>query len=157
MNSFEIGAYKNEVMYQILADQETVRLLDPGEEFEYLDQLLYDRIFPYGRIPSTEQEVKSYITVTCDVKELSRNNNLIRYVQLIVRVIAHVQIMQVPGQSINRIDLLSARMDKALNGSNRFGIGPLSIVSNKEYTMDKNHFYRELVFETPGLNLAQCG
>lgn len=157
MNSFEIGAYKNELMYQLLDDTEVVQLLDPSGVFEYPDQLLYDRIFPYGRIPPTEQEVKAYITVTADVKELSRNNDLIRYVQLIIRVISHVEIMQVKGSSIDRIDLLGARIDKILNGSNRFGIGPLNVVSNKEYTLDESHFYRELIFETPGLNRSQCG
>lgn len=156
MNSFEIGSYKNELIYQIISDEEIVSLLDPGCEFQYPDQLLYDRIFPYGRIPPTEQEVKTYITVTGDVKELNRDNNLIRYVQMIIRVVSHVGIMKVDGKSIDRIDLIGARIDKILNGSNRFGIGPLDIVSNKEYTLDENHFYRELIFETSGLNKAKC-
>lgn len=156
MNSFEIGSYKNELIYQIISDEEIVSLLDPGCEFQYPDQLLYDRIFPYGRIPPTEQEVKTYITVTGDVKELNRDNNLIRYVQMIIRVVSHVGIMKVDGKSIDRIDLIGARIDKILNGSNRFGIGPLDIASNKEYTLDENHFYRELIFETSGLNKAKC-
>lgn len=156
MNSFEIGSYKNELMYQLLNDNDIVRLLDPNGEFEYPDDLMYDRIFPYGRVPLTEQEVKAYITVTCDVKELARNNTMIRYVQLVVRVISHVEIMQVENRGVDRIDLIGARIDKVLNGSNNFGIGPLDIVSNKEYTLDDSHFYRELIFETPGLNCSKC-
>lgn len=156
MNSFEIGRYKNDLMYMMLDNEQIVRLLDPLHEFKYKDDLVYERIFPYGRIPITEQETKAYLTITVNVENLMRDNHVMRDIRLTVRAISHVSIMKVEAESMNRVDLLSAYVDKMLSGSQNFGVGPMEIVSNKEYTLDEQHFYREIIFQTSGLNKPAC-
>ena len=78
MNSFEIGDYKTELMYCLLEDPGIVALLDPANEFQFPDELVYERIFPYGRVPTTEQETKAYLTLTVNVENLMRGNKLLR-------------------------------------------------------------------------------
>ena len=117
---------------------------------------MYERIFPYGRVPTTEQETKAYLTLTVNVENLMRGNKLLRTVRLTIRAVSHANIMKVSGESVNRVDLLSAKVDQVLNGSTKFGVGPLEIISNREYTLDEQHFYREIVFETTGVNVPAC-
>ena len=157
MNSQEISEYKTKIMLHLLSDKELVSLLDDQGQFEYPDEMIYQRIFPYGRVPETEMETKTYITVMVDVPSLQKNNDLVRDVTVTLRVLSHESLMRVPGQNGTRIDLASARVDAMLNESYDFGIGPIFLVYNKEYVLDSTHFYRELKFQTLSLNNRRYG
>lgn len=157
MNSREISEYKTKIMLHLLSDKELVSLLDTQGQFEYPDEMIYQRIFPYGRIPDTELETKTYITVMVDVPSLPKKNDLVRDVTVMLRVLSHESLMQVPGENGTRIDLLSARVDALLNESYDFGIGPIALVYNKEFVLDNKHFYRELKFQTLSLNNRRYG
>ena len=157
MNSTEISEYKTKIMTHLLSDKELVSLLDEQGQFEYPDEMIYKRIYPYGRIPDTELETKTYITVMVNVPSLPKNNDVVRDVTVTLRVLSHESLMQVPGQNGTRIDLLSARVDKLLNESYDFGIGPIFLVYNNEFVLDNTHFYRELKFQTMSLNSRRYG
>lgn len=92
-----------------------------------------------------------------DVPSLPKNNDLVRDVTVILCVLSHESLMQVPGENGTRIDLLSARVDALLNESYDFGIGPIAPVYNKEFVLDNKHFYRELKFQTLSLNNRRYG
>lgn len=157
MNSEEISEFKIKIISHLLSDDETVELLDEQDEFKHPDDMIYERIYPFGRIPATEQEVKTYITVMIDVPSIGKRNDIVRDVTLSVRVLSHESLMRVRGKSGTRIDLLSARVDKLLNESYDFGVGYVSLVYNKEYVLDSKHFYRELKFTTMDVNSRRYG
>lgn len=157
MNSAEISTYKIKIIRHLLEDPELVSLLDANGEFEYPDDMIYDRIYPFGRVPGTEQEVKSYITIMVDVPTINQRNDMIRDVTLTVRVLSHTDLMKVNGKNGDRIDLMSARIDTLLNESYDFGIGYVKLVYNKEFVLDSTHFYRELKFQTDGINSRRYG
>lgn len=156
MNSLEITEFKMSVIRHLLADEQVVELLDPNHEFEYPDDLIYERIFPFGRIPDTEQEVKTYITVMIDVPNIAKND-ITRDVNITIRALTYESLMRVKGSNGTRIDLLSERIDKLLNESYDFGIGYITMVHNKEFVLDSKHFYRELKFKTLDLNSRRYG
>ena len=152
MNSREISEYKIKIIKHLIQDSEVVTLVDEHGEFEYPDDLIYERLFPFGRIPETEQEMKTYVTIMVDVPSIGRNNDVVRDVVLTVRVMTHNDLMRVSGRNGTRIDLLAARVDELLNESFDFGIGYVRLVHNKEFVYDNCHFYRELKFQTVELN-----
>ena len=75
----EIIDYKNRIIKDILHNQdetlstEIVAAIDEnflGAE----DELIYENIFPYLRIPDTQDEAKSYITMSVDMPKVSTKN-----------------------------------------------------------------------------------
>ena len=157
MNSYEIGNYKQKIIRHLIDDPDIVRLVDPNNEAEYPDDLIYTNLFPFGRIPDTEQEVRVYITVVVNVPSIDKRNDLIRNVDIKVRIYAHEDLMRVSGSGFDRIDLLSAKVDSLLNESYDFGIGYVTLISNTEHTLDSKHHYRELIFRTDGINSRREG
>lgn len=157
MNSYEIGEYKQKVMRRLLEDAELVKLVDPNGIAEYPDDLLYTNLFPYGRIPDTEQETSVYITVVVNVPSIDKKNDLIRYVDFKIRIYSHADLMHVRGSGSDRIDLIAAHVDEMLNESYDFGIGYLRLTSNTEHTLDSKHHFRELIFRTDTLNYKRDG
>lgn len=157
MNSYEIGNYKQKIIRHLIDDPDIVRLVDPNNEAEYPDDLIYTNLFPFGRMPDTEQEVRVYITVVVNVPSIDKRNDLIRNVDIKVRIYAHEDLMRVSGSGFDRIDLLSAKVDSLLNESYDFGIGYVTLISNTEHTLDSKHHYRELIFRTDGINSRREG
>lgn len=156
MNSMEVALMKLNVILKLVQDEELAQLLDNNHEFEYPDDMIYERIFPFGRIPETEQEVKTYVTVMVSVPSI-RSNNIARNVQMTVCAITHRDLMKVKSKNGTRIDLIGARIDALLNESEDFGMGKVALVSNMERVMDSKHFYRELIFEVVDLNSRRYG
>lgn len=153
MNGFEVGDCKLTMIRKLITDEDVVKLIDaPADEVEYPDDLIYNRIFPYNRVPDTEQEVKTYITLMVNVTSVPVRNDMTRNVSIIARIYSHKDLMRVPGQNSDRIDLLAANVEKLLNGSYDFGIGYVKLGSNTEHVLDSTHFFRELVFRTDSLN-----
>ena len=75
----EIIDYKNRIIKDILHNpdetlsNEIIMTIDES----YLgaeDELIYENIFPYLRIPDTQDEAKSYITMAVDMPKVSTKN-----------------------------------------------------------------------------------
>lgn len=157
MNGFEIGEFKQILIRKIIARDDIVQLLDPNGLMEYPDDLLYEHIFPYNRVPDTEQEVRTYITVMANVTSIPARNDITRKVAILVRIYSHKDLMRVKGSNSDRIDLLAAKIDELINESYDFGIGYVMLGSSTEHVLDSKHFYRELVFNTDALNSKRDG
>lgn len=157
MNGYEIGEFKLTLIRKMIANDDIVKLLDPNGEAEYPDDLIYENIFPYNRVPETEQEVKTYITVMANVTMIPARNDITRKVAILVRIYSHKDLMRVKGSNSDRIDLLAAKIDEIMNESYDFGIGYVQMGSSTEHVLDSKHFYRELVFNTDSLNSKRDG
>lgn len=157
MNSREISKYKKEIIMKLITNPTIVSLLDPENEMEYPDDLINTGIFPYGKIPGTPQEAGLYITVTINSLSPTAKNDIVKNIELIVRAVSSDSLMKVSGRSETRIDLLSSEIDEMLNESYDFGVGYVTLMSNKEYALNDSYFYRELVFRTIDLNSRRYG
>lgn len=157
MNSYEIGEYKMILIRKLIQNDTIVSLIDPAKSVQYADDLIYTSIFPYNRIPDTEQEVKTYVTIRCNVPNVVRKNDLVRDVTVIIRAYTHEDLMRVSGRNGTRIDCLAAEIDRVLNETMELGIGPLIVVSNTEHVLDSRHHYRELLLKTQSINNDRSG
>lgn len=157
MNGYEIGEYKLTLIRKLIQNEDVLQLIDPNKKAEYPDDLIYTNIFPYNRMPKTEQEVETYVTVRVNVASVPAANDVTRKMAIVIRVYTHADLMQVKGSNSNRVDLLSAKIDEILNESQDFGIGYVVLNSSTEGVLDSKHFYRELVFNTDSLNSKRDG
>ncbi len=157
MNGYELGEFKNTIIRKLIQDENVRRLLDPHDECEYEDDLIYKHIFPFGRVPGTEEEVRTYITVKAHVPSISPRNDTIRNVRIEIRVYAHHDMMRIPGESMDRIDLLGAIIDSMINEQMYLGIDPVRLESSTEHILDAKHSYREMFFRTDDINSRREG
>lgn len=157
MNSREIGEMKYRLLLKMIENEAFVALMDPNKNAEYPEDLIYTSLFPYGRIPDTEQNAGVYVTVMMDVPSISKKNDLVRDINLRMRVYCHETLMRVPGKNATRIDLVAAEIDEMINESYDFGIGYVTLVKNTEHTLDSKHQFRELIFRTDALNSKRNG
>ena len=154
-NSYEIIQYKQKAMSLIVNNEAIIDLIDE-KDAEYPDDLINTNLFSYLRVPTTEQEAKTYILLTVDVPTNRSQNNLLKNVVFTVFVVSHQEKMYVPRRAGNRVDLLAHEIDKLFNGSDVFGIGELKLVSNTEGFVGQNYPSRTIKFTVEDFDNKRC-
>lgn len=146
-NSIEIMEYKQTIMSLLVKNKDIVDLIeaDPNE-VEYDDDLINKYIFSYYKNPDTEDEQQTYIFVFIDAVSTLGANDLMKNLTITFVVSTHKRLMRVNGKVGNRIDSLSALIDKQFNNSNVLGVGYLKLISNVEGNIDNTHPCRTLKF-----------
>lgn len=159
----EIIDYKNMVINDILYNKEDetlsndiVMAINP----QYINNkqgLIYKHIFPYPRIPETQTETCSYITITVDMPRVSTKNYFFKDMLITVRVIVHQDLMKMEKEfSASRSDYIGALINKILNQNKNYGNTPLEYVSDVESILLDKFFVRELRFRCNELNKVRC-
>ena len=112
-------------------------------------------IYPFIRIPGTQDKVKNFICFSVDDIEDNRWNEVIKiqYIQFVV--FCHGDDIDT-GLGISRHDLLGYFVRDIFNWSNLFGL-QLKLVYNRESIMDNDYYCRTLKFETTKPNMLQRG
>lgn len=158
----EIIDYKNKVIKDILHNDdeqlstEIVTAINPdyvGAE----DDLLYTHIFPYLRIPETQDEEKCFITMAVDMPRVSTKNYFFKDMVITINVIVQQDIMKMPARySATRADYIASIINKIFNGNKNYGTVALEIVSDVEDVMLKDYFIRSMRFRCDELNNVRC-
>ena len=138
-----VKAYKNKAMNQIVHNSEIVRAI--GEPISSGEELLYQNIFPFFRIPDTVTETRTYITVCVDVPESFHPKDYIREVALKICIIVHQSMMET-ALGATRLDYIAAEIDRIFSDSAGYGLGRLHVVSSTETSLDQFHRMREIIF-----------
>lgn len=155
-NSSAIPQWKSKAISMMLAQDNIMELFEKSEED--LENIVYTNIFPYGYIPKTQTDVELYITVEVSVPKM-----LFRQVwehpHMTIKLICHQDKMRLnkAGISATRLDYLSTLIDKLLNGTDGWGYGLLSLVSNTEYNLSPVYKVREMIFQGQDLSNDMCG
>lgn len=158
-NSEEVSLYKQKAISLIINNPEIVSLIisDDGKPvIEYADDLIYERVFPFIKAPETEQELSTYLFMTVDIPSNGNQNNLLKNVVFTFVVVTHYNLMRVQNRVGNRLDILSALIDKQFNEKDYFGLGKIKLVSNTEGCVDKTHPCRTIKFVVEDLNNKRC-
>lgn len=158
----EIIDYKNRIIKDILHNQdetlstEIVAAIDEnflGAE----DELIYENIFPYLRIPDTQDEAKSYITMSVDMPKVSTKNYFFKDMLITINVLVHEEKMKMPAiYSATRADYIASLINKMFNGNKNYGNVPLEYVSDVESIVLNKFFMRSLRFRCNELNTVRC-
>lgn len=144
---------KQKLMDKFIHDADIVAALNPSAESPF--DLIDNNIFPYFRVPYTDSETKSYITITVDFPEIRYVNNFARQISLKVCVIVHQREMKT-DYGATRLDYIASKIDDILANSYDFGYGKLNLLSSIEGSLDEYHRYRELAYVTNTVRNEHC-
>ena len=139
---------KKRIIEQALySDHDIVEILDdPDIDPSCPEDLLYRSIYPFIRIPGTQDTSKNYITFSISDMGLSSRNEVMKnqYVQFVVFV--HKDMAKKPIFGMARHDCLGYIIKDIFHLSNMLG-PQLVLVSSAEGATDTDYITRTLKFE----------
>ncbi len=121
------------------------------------NELIYKNIFPYLRVPNTQKETSSYITMSVDMPKVSTKNYFFKDMVITLNVIVHEGIMEMPkNYSATRADYIASLLNKIFNQNKNYGNVALEYVSDVESILLNTFFVRTLRFRCNELNSVRC-
>lgn len=160
----EIGEYKSKVFHELVytkednLSEEIVKAIDP-EYFNYEDEMLYEYIFPYLRVPEIETETKSYVLLSVNVPNVSTVNYFFKEIVITIMVVVHQDLMKMKaGTNRTRADYIGERINKIFNRNKNISDNePLEYVSDVEGVLLNKYHTRTIKFRTKEVNNMECG
>lgn len=138
---------KKRLIEQILySDEDIVEVLDnPDIDPEAPEDLVYENIFPFLRIPGTQDVSKNFITFTVDDTERIPSNTVMKTQTVQFVIFIHKGNIETK-YGMARHDLLGYLIRDIFNLSNKLG-PQMELVSNREGVTDADYHTRTLRFE----------
>jgi hypothetical protein len=142
----DIVRKKRIIERMLYEDPDIIEVLDNHEvNPDCPEEILYNSIYPFVRIPGTQDQSKNFICFTVDDMEIRPNNPVMKsqYVQFVIFV--HKDLVQTK-YGMARHDLLGYLIRDIFNLSNKLG-PQMELVSNREGVTDADYHTRTLRFE----------
>lgn len=153
-NSQEIVRYKQQLTSLIINNAAVVKLINEPE-ITNPEDLIYHNIYDFVRIPETIDEEKTYICIKVDVPQVYRSSFLFKQLIISIYIISH-QKQMITEYGGTRIDLISALLDKMLNGRKDIGKKKLELIANIEDSVGSKHRCRIMKFKAEDINNSKC-
>lgn len=137
---------KRKIERILYSDPDIIEILDnPKLDPSCPEDYVYSNIFPFLRIPGTQDVAKNFITFTVDDMERIPSNPVMKsqYIQFVVFV--HKDLIETQ-YGMARHDLLGYLIRDIFNLSNELG-AQMELVSNREGVTDADYHTRTLKFE----------
>lgn len=150
----DLSSYKHNLLRDICNCESIVEFIDsqnPSVDKEDNFSLIYQNVFPYLRIPSTQTKADAYVLLGVSKVNVNRHNHAYHDIEIVIWCLAHQERMQVKGKNGTRIDLLSNEVERLLEGTTKYGFNRLELISSKEIVLDPIYLYRDLIFRTNDL------
>lgn len=146
---------KKRIIGQMLySDPDIIEVLDNSElDPSCPEDALYVNIFPFIRIPGTQDVAKNYITFMLDDMEKSQFNKSMKSQFLKVVIFVHKDLVKTQWGA-DRHDLLAYLVKDIFHLSNSLGL-QMEIVSSREGVTDTDYCTRTLQFEITTPNTIQ--
>ncbi len=155
--SREITQYKRRIISDIINSETIVSAInEQGVTIDNSSDLVELCIFDYNRIPDVQEVARTYITVQVNIPRIEKGN-IFRETITVIRVITHIDKMNLSGGRGNSIDYISAELDDLLSGREDFGYGRMLITSNSEGAITSSFMARTMTFTSTNNNMSFCG
>ena len=127
-------------------DPDIIEVLDnPNIDPTFPEDIMYNNIYPFIRIPDTQDKSKSYITFMLDDMEIPQNNRAMKSQILKVVIFVHKDLIKTKFGA-DRHDLLAYLVKDVFHLSNALGM-QLNLVYDREGVTDTDYCTRTLQFE----------
>ena len=138
---------KKRIIEKILyEDPDIIEILDnPNISPDTPEDTLYENIFPFLRIPGTQDMSKNFITFTVDDTERMPSNKVMKTQTIQFVIFVHKDHIKTK-YGVARHDLLSYLIRDIFNLSNKLG-PQMELMSNREGVTDTDYHTRTLRFE----------
>ena len=154
----EISEYKNRIAADLLNNEKIVKALSEvvsQEELQQMDDLLYNRIYPYDYIPQTTQEVGCYICYELYVPKVSIVNYFFKDIVFEFTIICHQDVMKT-DYGATRIDYVASLIEEIFNGNKDYTFRELELVSSVPGHVTQTHRCRTVRFVAEDFNKSAC-
>lgn len=142
--------YKNQLMDDLLTDDIVRHLMSDDHSADLKpEELIYSQAFPYEFVPETVEDAKTFICSEVDITGVD-NKTFLRPT-LYIWVFTHKSKVRLKEGGL-RIDKLTSRITKLLNGSHMYGLGELSLASARRFSPIANYQGRTLTFTARDFN-----
>ena len=137
---------KRVISEMIYSDPDIIEILDnPELDPNCPEEYLYQNIYPFIRIPGTQDVSKNFITFMLDDMETAQINKSMKSQFLKVVIFVHKDLVKTK-YGAERHDFLAYLVRDALHLSNKLGL-QLTLRSNREGVTDTDYCTRTLQFE----------
>lgn len=137
---------KRIISEMLYSDPDIIEVLEnPHLDPSCPEEAMYENIFPFIRVPGTQDESKSFITYMLDDMETAQVNAAMKSQFLKVVIFVHKDLVQTKWGA-ERHDLLSYLVRDVFHLSNQLGL-QLKLVYNREGVTDADYCTRTLQFE----------
>jgi len=156
----DIGLLKNRILPLLLNSNDIMEILLGkgytqeqvwGNDESHEDYgIVYKQIFPYLYIAETQTEVLSYLCFEVDVPRIPTGT--IKDMKIIIWAYCHKKCMRFSMKDYlgTRADILADAAERALNETQKLGIGKLHLDSATYLSSSNKQFYgRQLIFTVP--------
>lgn len=139
----EISEIKRNVIKALYSNPDIIEMLDsPDVDPDCPDTAEFKAIFPYIKIPGTQEEQACYIGVKISIPEYRYlTNDVFVDALLTITVICHVGKMKVQGQKGTRVDIICGDIAEMLNYSRDFGSFTMHLKADVEDNYYENNNY----------------
>ena len=146
---------KKRIIGQMLySDPDIIEVLDnPELDPSCPEEYMYTNIYPFIRIPGTQDTSRSYITFMLDDMEPTQFNKVMKSQFLKVVIFVHKDLVKTKWGA-ERHDLLAYLVKDVFHLSNSLGL-QLNLTSNREGVTDTDYCTRTLQFEMTTPNSPQ--
>ena len=142
----DIVRKKRLISQMLYNDPDIIEVLDnPDLDPNCPEEYLYTNIFPYIRVPGTQDTSKSFITFMLDDMDKSQVNKAMKSQFLKVVIFVHKDLIQTRLGAV-RHDLLGYLVKDIFHLSNSIGM-QLTLLSDREGVTDTDYCTRTLQFE----------
>jgi hypothetical protein len=150
----DIVRKKRLIEQMLYSDEDIVEILDnPDIDVESPEDLIYENIFCFLRVPGTQDVSKNFITFTVDDTERTPGNELMKRQTIQFVVFVHKDNIKTKYGTA-RHDLLGYLIRDIFNLSNKLGL-QMELISNREGVTDADYHTRTLRFELIDDNSAK--
>jgi hypothetical protein len=137
----ELGKNKNEIMMRLVSNENIVKALTYNNT-DFLNQptpedavgLIYTQIFPYQKVPTTQDTAKTFITMKFGYKP---DGTFFKVSTIFFYVITHISLVRT-DYGILRYDFLINEIDKMFNSQRGIGIGKLPFYAMDDFQVSGN-------------------
>lgn len=152
----DIGLAKRIIETVLYSDEDIIELLDnPNLDPSAPEEYVYENLFPFIKIPGTQDESKNFICYEVDdMADISRNDRMKQqYIQFVIFV--HKDLIKT-NYGVPRHDMFGYLIRDLFNRSHLFG-HELKLISNRGSTTDTDYYTRTLKFQLITPEVTQDG
>lgn len=152
----DIGLAKRIIETVLYNDPDIVELIDnPNIDKDCPEDLVYENLFPFIKVPGTQDESKNFICYEVDdMGEIARNDRMKQQIVQFV-VFVHKDLIKTK-YGMPRHDAFGLVIRDLFNRSHLFG-HELKLISSKGSTTDTDYYTRALRFQLITPEVAQDG
>lgn len=144
--------YKRKLASIFINDERIVELIN-NDKIEIPEDLIYENIYDFIRVPEAPEEQRNYICYRAYMPEVYTKSSFYQKLIIEIYVISH-QGEMITAEGATRVDLLAEEIENQLNGADGFGKKPLELISNEEEAVGNFHRCRVLRYEAEEVDIC---